>query len=217
MGMWASLLIGILAGVIVAIFVAIVRSAFLGKLKYFHKIAPAKLRKSLSWEYKNSKKAERSIAKDMKTTTTMRVFCLKGATFCNQYQSADKTPYRILHERNSLITQMYLISDPSNPYIETRAPEIQSSSADLRRGIETSIQHIERETVRLPETVQLRKHMEAVRLRLYIFDENLYLSYQPVNVEGKDCSVQKYPKDSDGYTALEAYFEELWEKYEGSN
>ena len=208
-----ELLIGILGGFIVGIITAIVRSTLSGRLKLFQIFIPAQIRKTISWEYKNPKKAERSVARDIETSSTMRVFCLKGATFCNEHESATKLPYRTLHRGKNLSSQKYLISSSANPYINTRAIELNISPRDLSRGVATSIQHLENEQATPNSKVELRKHNETVRFRLYIFDENLYLSYQPVNVKGCDCSVQKYPKGSNGYIALEAYFEELWEKY----
>jgi hypothetical protein len=186
---------------------------FLYSFKILQRFMLKKHSESICQVYTNIKKAEKSITKDMKTTENFNVFCLKGGTFCSQYKSKDTNPYKVLHERNSTIIQRYLISDVDNPYIKKRAPEIGVPPEDLRDGINISIRHLEDEHNDFPRNVNYYKHMETVRLRLYIFDENIYLSFQPVNVEGKDCAIQKYHKGSHGYTALEAYFEELWEKY----
>jgi len=114
---WQSLLIGVLGGLIVSGLTLIIKNTLSGKFKVFQFLVPAKVRKSITWEYKNAKRAEKSIAKDISTSRTMRVFCLKGATFCNIHASGDKIPFTTLHAANKLVSQKYLISDTGNPLI----------------------------------------------------------------------------------------------------
>lgn len=145
----------------------------------------------------------------------MRVFCLKGSTFCNEHISGTKKSYLVLHSnKHQLKEQKYLISSLDNPYIEIRQRELRNLAGDLSNGITLSINHLQHEEDNNSSGIEFRLHKETVRFRLYIFDENLYLSYQPSDSKGSECPMQKYPKDSSGYRALESYFEELWKTYE---
>ncbi|MCL2848163.1 MAG: hypothetical protein FWE13_05410 [Firmicutes bacterium] len=211
---WIMFVVGIASGLISSTIVIIIHGTIKGWIKPFQKFVPANIRKSIKWEYKNHRKAEKSIAADIKTSETMRVFCLKGATFCNEYISRTKIPYKTLHE-NASIKQRYLISCPENPYISRRAEELSENCQDYKNAINTCINHLEKENKASATKVAFSLHQEVVRFRLYIFDKNLYLSYQPTDAKGSDCPVQKYPKESSGYKALKDYFDALWLQYSG--
>lgn len=185
---------------------SLVASYILNILGFFSKIIPPKFRKSFDKEYKNQKKALRAIKKDARVSNTMRVVAMKGDTFSNPGDSGD------LHD---LLTdgpskQKYLISDPNNPYVLQRGLEL--GYKNLKMGIENSIGCFE-EIVANKANVELRKHSEILRFRLIIFDNSLYLSFQSTDTPGKMSPMQRYIKPSSGYSALEAYFEDLWRKY----
>lgn len=185
---------------------SLVASYILNILGLFSKIIPPKFRKSFDKEYKNQKKALKSIKRDARISNTMRVVAMKGDTFSNPGDSGD------LHD---LLTdgpskQKYLISDPNNPYVIQRGLEL--GNRNLKMGIENSIGCFEEIAANNPN-VELRKHSEILRFRLIIFDNSLYLSFQSTDTPGKMSPMQRYIKPSSGYSALEAYFEDLWRKY----
>lgn len=198
MGNLISFLIGIAS--------SLVASYILNILGLYSKIIPPKFRKSFDKEYKNQKKALKAIKKDARVSNTMRVVAMKGDTFSNPGDSGD------LHD---LLTdgpskQKYLISDPNNPYVIQRGLEL--GHKNLKMGIENSIGCFEEIAANKPN-VELRKHSEILRFRLIIFDNSLYLSFQSTDTPGKMSPMQRYIKPSSGYSALEAYFEDLWRKY----
>ena len=175
---------------------------------FFSKIVPAKFRKSFDKEFKNQKKALKSIRRDAKNSNTLRVVAMKGDTFSNPGDSGD------LHD---LLTkgpnkQKYLISNPDNPYVIQRGMELKNNN--LKMGIENSIGCFE-EAVSKNPNIKIEKHNEILRFRLIIFDNSLYLSFQSTDTPGKLSPMQRYIKPSSGYSALEAYFEDLWKKYGG--
>lgn len=173
---------------------------------FFSKILPPKFRKSFDREYKNQKKALRSIRKDAKNSTTLRVIAMKGDTFSNPGAAGE------LHDLliNGPKIQKYLISNPNNPYVAQRAKELENQN--LKMGIQNSIGCFE-EIITKNSNIELRKHNEILRFRLIIFDNSLYLSFQSTDTPGRYSPMQRYIKTSSGYLALEAFFEDLWSKY----
>lgn len=176
-------------------------------LGLFQRIVPPKYRKSFDREYKNQKKALRSIKRDAKSSKTLRVLAMKGDTFSNPGEAGEL--HNLLHSGPD--NQKYLISSPDNPYVETRAKELKNNN--LKMGIKNSICCFEDE-VSKNSNIELRQHHEILRFRLIIFDDSLYLSFQSTNARGRLSPMQRYIKPSSGYSALEAYFEDLWKKYE---
>lgn len=186
---------------------SMVASYILNFLGILSKLVPPKFRKSFDREFKNQKKALKSIRKDAKSSDTLRVLAMKGDTFSNPGDSGD------LHDLllNGPNKQKYLISSPDNPYIIQRGMELKNNN--LRMGIENSIGCFE-DVAAINKNIEIRKHSEILRFRLIIFDNRLYLSFQSTDTPGKLSPMQRYIKSSSGYSALEAYFEDLWKKYE---
>lgn len=191
----------------IGIISSLVASYILYLLGFFSKIIPPKFRKSFDREFKNQKAALESIKKDAKNSNTMRVMTMKGDTFSHPGDSGDLHGLLL----NGPNKQAYLISDPNNPYVIQRGIELNNNN--LKMGIANSIGCFE-EIVAKKSNIELRKHSEILRFRLIIFDDSLYLSFQSTDTPGKLSPMQRYTKPSSGYSALEAYFEDLWKKYE---
>lgn len=174
---------------------------------FFAKITPPKLRKSFDKEYKNQGKAIRAIIQDAKKSGSIRVLALKGDTFSSPGKAGE------LHSilLNGPTQQRFLISNPDNPYILQRGQELKNENLIL--GVQNSIACFEEESKRNPNIV-LRLHNEIVRFRLIIFEHCLYISFQSTDTPGRQSPMQRYIKPSSGYSALEAYFEDLWKRYE---
>lgn len=182
-------------------------SYLLNLVGFFAKITPPKLRKSFGREYKNQEKAIRAILRDSKSSDSIRVLSLKGDTFSSPGKSGE------LHNLllNGPTKQKYLISDPQNPYIEQRGKELQNENLNI--GVQNSIACF-LEASSKNSNIVLKLHKEIVRFRLIIFDNCLYLSFQSTNIAGRLSPMQRFEKSSSGYSALEAYFEDLWKRYE---
>lgn len=172
----------------------------------FKKIVPPKFRKSFDKEFKNQKKALRSIRRDAKNSNTLRVMAMKGDTFSNPGNAGD------LHDLllNGPPKQKYLISSPDNPYVIQRGKELNNNN--LKMGIENSIGCF-KEIATTNPNIEINEHKEILRFRLIIFDNSLYLSFQSTDTPGRNSPMQRYTKPSSGYSALEVYFEDLWNKY----
>lgn len=93
---------------------------------------------------------------------------------------------------------------------------IELNNYNLKKGIENSIGNFE-ELINKNPNIKLRKQSELLRFRLIIFDNSFYLPFQSTDTLGKLSPMQKYIKPSSGYSALEAYFEDLWKKYGGED
>ena len=201
--------LGIITGVIIALIVKFLLSSF----ESLRKIIPPKRRKSFDREFKNQKTAEKSILKDAKNSTFMYVFAMKGGSFCEPAPDDNKPGLTSIFNNRDLfnLEQKYLISDLDNPYLEIRANEL-PDGLPLRKGIETTLLRLEEKT-QVNNKIQYRTHKEIVRLRLIIFDHCLYISFQPKSERGRMSPMQRYLKESSGYTALKAYFDDMWEKY----
>lgn len=199
---------------IVSFFIGVGSSLIASYILYFFnifsKIIPPKYRKSFDKEYKNQKKALKAIRKDAKNSSSLRVIAMKGDTFSHPGDSGD------LHDLllNGPIKQKYLISNPDNPYVIQRGIELKNNN--LKKGIENSIGSFE-ECAEKNSNIEIRKHYEILRFRLIIFDESLFLSFQSTDTPGKLSPMQRYVKPSSGYSALEAFFEDLWKKYGDDN
>lgn len=197
---------GIIPAVITGIISSFIASYLLYLAGFFAKITPPKLRKSFDKEYKNQEKALRAIKRDAKKSESIRVLALKGDTFSSPSQAGE------LHSilLNGPTKQNYLISDPDNPYVLKRGQELRNGN--LKLGVKNSIACFE-DARKANSNITIRLHSEIVRFRLIIFDHCLYLSFQSTDVPGRESPVQRYERPSSGYSALEAYFEELWERY----
>ena len=192
---------------IIGVASSIVAKYILSLVGFFSKILPSKYRKSFDREYKNQKKALKSIIKDSKSSSTLRVVTMKGDTFSSPGESGDL--HTILLQGPT--KQSYLISNPDNPYVLQRAKELCNNN--LKMGIQNSIGCFE-DVARQNENIQIRQHNEILRFRLIIFDQSLYFSFQSTDTPGRESPMQRYINSSSGYLALEAYFDDLWKKYE---
>lgn len=172
----------------------------------FSRIVPPKCRKSFDREYKNQKKALRSIRKDAKSSSTLKVLAMKGDTFSNPGESGE------LHDLllDGPSKQMYLISNPENTYVIQRGKEL--GNKNFKGGIENSIGCFNA-VIANNDNIELKMHKEILRFRLIIFDNSIYLSFQSADTPGRLSPIQRYIKPSSGYSALEAYFDDLWKKY----
>ncbi len=195
---------------IVGVASSLIASYILYLIGFFSKIVPPKFRKSFDKEFKNQKKALKSIRRDAKKSNSLRVVAMKGDTFSHPGDSGD------LHDllTNGPGKQKYLISSPDNPYVIQRGIELNNNN--LKKGIENSIGCFG-EIIEKNPNIKIRKHNEILRFRLIIFDNSLYLSFQSTDTLGKLSPMQRYIKPSSGYSALEAYFEDLWKKYGGTD
>lgn len=182
-------------------------SYLLNLVGFFAKITPPKLRKSFGKEYKNQERAVRSILRDSRNSESIRVLSLKGDTFSSPGKSGE------LHNvlLNGPTKQKYLISDPENPYIEQRGKELRNENLSI--GVQNSIACF-LEASSKNSNIDLRLHKEIVRFRLIIFDHCLYLSFQSTDIPGRLSPMQRFEKPSSGYSALEAYFDDLWKRYD---
>lgn len=192
---------------IIGVASSIVAKYILSLVGFFSKILPSKYRKSFDREFKNQKKALKSIIKDSKSSSTLRVVTMKGDTFSSPGESGDL--HTILLQGPT--KQSYLISNPDNPYVLQRAKELCNNN--LKMGIQNSIGCFE-DVARQNENIQIRQHNEILRFRLIIFDQSLYFSFQSTDTPGRESPMQRYINSSSGYLALEAYFDDLWKKYE---
>lgn len=192
---------------IIGVASSIVAKYILSLVGFFSKVLPSKYRKSFDKEFKNQKKALKSIIKDSKNSSTLRVVTMKGDTFSSPGESGDL--HTILLQGPT--KQRYLISNPDNPYVLQRAKELCNNN--LRMGIQNSIGCFE-DVARQNQNIQIRQHNEILRFRLIIFDQSLYFSFQSTDTPGRESPMQRYINSSSGYLALEAYFDDLWKKYQ---
>ncbi len=192
---------------VVGIASSLFASYILSLIGFFSRIVPPKFRKSFDREFKNQKKALKSIMRDAKRSSTLRVLAMKGDTFSSPGESGDL--HKLLLEGPT--KQMYLISDPENPYVLQRGKELCNNN--LKMGIQNSIGCF-KDIVKQNPNIEIRKHMEILRFRLIILDNCLYLSFQSTDMPGRESPMQRYLRSSSGYLALEAYFNDLWKKYQ---
>lgn len=186
---------------------SLVASYLLSLFGLLSKIVPPKFRKSFDREFKNQKKALKSIMKDAHNSNTLRVVTMKGDTFSNPGESGNL--HKLLLEGPT--KKKFLISDPGNPYVEQRGKELCNNN--FKMGIINSIGCFE-DVAAQNSNIEIRKHMEILRFRLIIFDNCLYFSFQSTDTPGRESPMQRYIRSSSGYSALEAYFNDLWKKYE---
>lgn len=195
---------------LISFFIGVASSLFASYILYcfglFSRIVPPKFRKSFDREFKSQKKALKYIRKDARNSGSLRVIAMKGDTFSNPSDSGELND--LLH--NGPRSQKYLISSPENPYVCQRGRELNNNN--LKMGIANSIGNFQ-ECIKNNSNIEIRKHCEILRFRLIIFDNSLYLSFQSTDTPGKLSPMQRYVKPSSGYSALEAFFEDLWQKY----
>ena len=187
---------------------SVVGSYILQSLSFIRRIIPPQFRKSFDREFKNQKKALRSIRRDAKKSSTMKVITMKGDTFSNPGDAGD------LHDllSNNHQSMKFLISNPNSRYVSIRGKELNSEDT-FREGIQNSLTCFQKAQTKNSK-IELRMHKENLRLRIIIFDECLYLSFQSTGTPGRLSPMQRYVRSSSGYSALDAYFDDLWSKYE---
>lgn len=203
---YGTFLLGILSGIITSLFVKLMLDSF----EHFRKIIPPKLRKSFDCEFKNQKQAEKSILKDAKNSNFMYVFAMKGGSFCAP--PTDETNRGLTEIFKWDLEQRYLISALDNPYLEVRKKELTDGIA-LDEGIRTSYKYLINGCKDPTRHIRFSMHKEVVRFRLIIFDQALYISFQPKDKRGITSPMQRYLRESSGYIALKAFFDEKWEEY----
>jgi len=198
--------LGILSGVIVSLIVNFLLNTFSSLRRFI----PPKLRKSFDKEFKTQKHAEKNIIKDAKKSSFMYVFAMKAGSFCDI--AGESQLVEIF--KNVQMEQKYLISAKSdkNPYVGIRSKELHDGVA-LDYGIATSIINLKRASVDPNRKIKYCLHAEIVRFRLIIFDECLYISYQIKNIRGRESPVQRFCRESSGYSAMSAFFNDKWEEY----
>ena len=155
--------------------------------------------------FDNQEKAKSDILHEADKSKKMDVFTVKADSFSGPNQMFN--PIAI----NNNIQQRFLVSDPTNPYVNVRARELKTPN--LAKSIELSIDNLNELQKSIPPYLICKLHKEVVRFRIYLFDDYLYLSFQKTDVKGKDAQILKIKKGSDMYETYSTYFDDLWSKY----
>jgi hypothetical protein len=180
---------------------------------YFKWFQPYSKFKNMGVEkiFNNQQDAENSIKEDIKSSSALRVFAMRGNTFSSK-DKTDDIAQTILAINSK--TQKYLISDPQNAFVAIRAKELPDldSEKSLKIGIDASIKKLEAAQA-ANSNIKIKKHKEIVRYRLILLDKYLYMSYQEPGKSSKESQILKVKKGSSLYIASSKLFDDLWEKY----
>jgi hypothetical protein len=165
--------------------------------------------------FNNQQEAEYRIKNDIKTSSTLRVFSMRGNTFSGK-DKIDDIANTVLTRTNT--KQKYLISDPESYFVAIRAKELPDidTKESLEIGIKASIEKLIA-AKNVNPIIEVRKHKEVVRYRLILLDEYLYMSFQEPSKRSKESQMLKIKKGSSLYTAFSTLFDDLWEKYTDSS
>ncbi|MGE5342904.1 MAG: hypothetical protein ACM3SY_15630 [Candidatus Omnitrophota bacterium] len=159
--------------------------------------------------FKNQDRASKSIVKDFKKSQFLKLLAMKGDSFSNPKR---ENPLREIII-NSEIKQQYLISSPDNPYLIKRGKELKM---DMKHCVQLSLENFKTKQ-KQNTNIEFRIHNTVVRFRIILLSEFLYLSFQEVNIPGRESPILKINNDSPIYKCFYSLFEDLWEKYGDSN
>ena len=198
---WWNIIIGLSVGVVSSIIGKYVVEG-IKSLWFYRQYESMGLEKVFA----NQEKAKESIIKESKKSKKLYVLAVKADSFSNP-----KEMFYSIAKNTNISKQCFLVSNPTNPYIKTRAIEL--DSPDLAKSVEFSIENLKGIQKSKNTHLMYRLHEEVVRFRIILFDDYLYLSFQKVNVKGQESRILKIKKDSDMYETYSTYFNDLWEKY----
>jgi hypothetical protein len=193
----AEIIIGFMVGV-----AATIVSSYLIDLsawrpfKNFRKIGVLKV-------FKNQEDATKSILKDIPKSSILYLLAMKGESFSNP----EKPLSKYLHYSN--IEHKYLISSLLNPYLKKRNSELQF---DMSESITQSIKNIQSAQSK-NKNIEIKQHKEVVRFRIILLNHCLYLSFQKVNIPGRESPVLKIDNNSSIYMSFSTLFSDLWDRY----
>ena len=191
---WVGLITSFLGGYVLAVFLA------LNRLMPFLKFKSTGVIKV----FKDQKKANDAMSKDIKKSKTLCVLAMKGDTFSNP-----ENPLSVVL-KDTGIKQMFLISSAQNPYLTKRATELKiDNMADC---VEFSVNNLNT-AKKANHNIEIKRHNEVVRFRIILLSDYLYLSFQEVNIPGKKSPILKIEKDSSVYKCFSSLFDDLWAKY----
>jgi hypothetical protein len=160
--------------------------------------------------HKDQKSAEQSIIKSIRSSRSICVFALKGATFSDKSTSIGKL---LMNDKDRL--QKYLISDKAenNQYVNVREKELAKSCTN---GLSLELEYSYKRFANAQadnKSIEVKRHSEIVRFRIIILDDFLFLSFQEKHEEGKKSQMWQISKASPIYQTYKTYFDDLWTKY----
>jgi len=161
--------------------------------------------------FKNQQEAESDIINSINSSNNIKVFTMRGNTFSVKNRQDDIANTATTSTKKN---QLYLISDPNNDFIATRAKEISTlnSEESLREGIKDSIEQLEIAR-QANNKIIVRKHKEQIRNRLILLDNCLYLSNLEPGKSSQESPILKIEKHTSFYNTYMKKFDDLWGKY----
>ena len=106
--------------------------------------------------------------------------------------------------------QKYLISSLQNPYLDKRGSELKIDMSDSLRQSMKNFQNAQIKN----KNIEIKMHKEIVRFRIILLSHCLYLSFQEVNIPGRESPILKIDMNSSIYKCFKSLFNDLWVKYE---
>ena len=153
--------------------------------------------------FRDQDHATKSLLKEIGQSQILHLLAMKGDSFSHP----DKPLSKVLS--NTGIQQRYLISTLENPYLEKRARELNMA---MRESVAFSASNY-RIAQNKNNNIRVGRHNVVVRFRLVLLSDSLYLSFQEVNIPGKQSTILKIRSDSPMYKCFYSLFDDLWEIY----
>lgn len=161
-------LLGILSGLVIEIIVTLIVHC-VAKLKnstLLKIIASSKLfGHGIEYVYKEQSNAMKDMMADIKKSTTVKLFCMRGRSFIQ----SDADLSEMIERRN--LDMKYLVLDPNSDFAQKRAAEL--NKTNYIQELETNISDLISQTVG-KSNVHKRKHDQPPVFRILILDNRAY-------------------------------------------
>lgn len=155
----------------------------------------------IEYVYKEQRDASKDILKDIESSTTVKLLCMRGRSFIQ----TDAELSQILEKRN--LTIQYLVLDPDSQFVQKRADEL--NKQNYKQELETNISDLKTQT-QGKANVAKRIHDQPPVFRLLILDNRIYFSFFEKNKLGSQLPVFRAKDSSPIYKGLVRYYEYIW-------
>jgi len=170
-------------------------------IRYFNVTSKTKI----LYAYDNFEKAEKQMYKDVENSKKIFVFASRDNYFSEPTQKMHK-----FLKRDDCDVR-FLVLDPTSNAINERTIELRYPLSAIEQ-VKSSIAIIEGLQKKY-SNIKLAKYNEMHRIRYYIFDEVMYLSFGLKSTISKDTQILRIDKESYLYKSLNEQFDDFWEKY----
>lgn len=157
----------------------------------------------IEYVYPSHDKAVDDMKIDIDKSAFVKIMCIRGRSFIQ----ADEELSYVMTSNNKNIK--FLLSSPTNTYIDLRANEIGKPPELYRKEIENNLQQLFSATIGL-NNIEKKIHNEPPIFRLIIMENRIYFSFFKESKMGTQLQVFRAKSNSSIYKGLNRYYDYVW-------